>query len=83
MFLLEPKAKVYHIKWQWLFLFSSSVRAQIHMIARAGIAPHVAAAPSPNRNQYTKGAMEDEVMDLKVMVPCRGDGSSRRWGREG
>jgi hypothetical protein len=30
--LLEPKAKVYHIKWQWLFLFSSSVHAQIHMI---------------------------------------------------
>jgi hypothetical protein len=32
MFLLEPKAKVYHIKWQWLFLFSSSVVTQIHMI---------------------------------------------------
>jgi hypothetical protein len=30
--LLEPKAKVYHIKWQWLFLFSSLVHAQIHMI---------------------------------------------------
>jgi hypothetical protein len=32
MFLLVPKAKVYHIKWQWLFLFSSLVHAQIHMI---------------------------------------------------
>ena len=32
VFLLGPRAKVYHIKWQWLLLFSSSVHAQVHMI---------------------------------------------------
>jgi hypothetical protein len=32
VFLLRPRAKVHHIKWQLLLLFSSSVHAQVPMI---------------------------------------------------